>query len=192
MTMSRRSSEGQQAWRVVDSEGATGGAAAGGHRWKKLPEMLSGLPRSFSIGGDLPRVHLGCQELCKISGWRPLMELEVGSVVGALLEETPVGRRLTVVQDGTARCSAEAPVPAEWGDEVYGVVDVCGTVQRVELRQVVAPPAGEAMWPPPTSRKSIDFFSRAGPAASGPSRSYSRDADALSESGGGLRFNSIG
>lgn len=110
-----------------------------------VPELVGQMPRSIVIGGDLPRASFGGQELRKVTGWRPLLELQVGTTVGALLEE--VGRepglhRLTIFQDGVRRCHAEANVPPEWGcgAVIHGVVDVCGTVQAVQLRQAAEPP----------------------------------------------------
>mmetsp|Transcript_19695 Transcript_19695/g.59933 ORF Transcript_19695/g.59933 Transcript_19695/m.59933 type:complete len:660 (+) Transcript_19695:3-1982(+) len=110
--------------------------SAPGEAAARPPEMARQLPRSFVVGGDLPRAYLSGRELCKVLGWRPLFDVAGGSVIGALLQVRAGSARLTVVQDGACRCSAEAELPeGRWEGAPHGVVDVCGTVQRVALRQ---------------------------------------------------------
>ncbi|CAE8587699.1 unnamed protein product [Polarella glacialis] len=116
-------------------------------RGSGLPESAAALPRSVVIGGDLPKAFVGGQEVARINtGWRPLLDLVPGSVLGALLEVDAGDEqmRLAVFQDGERRAFAEAPVPRDWrwpslGDP-SGVVDVCGNVLRVALRQNARPP----------------------------------------------------
>jgi len=118
-----------------------------GFAWPRGPEevrkaeMASQLPRAFVAGGDLPKAFLDGHELRKLAGWRPLLEVQAGSRLGALLE---VGEDrtllLSVFQDGTRRCSVMAELPEGREGEPRGVVDVCGTVQRVELLQDMRPP----------------------------------------------------
>lgn len=108
---------------------------------KWLPEHASELRSSFLVGGDLPRAHLAGKELCKVSGWRPLKDVVEGSVLGALLDVEENVLRLSIFQDGTRRCVVEAPV--EGGcmqGPPHGVVDICGALLRVQLRQAAMPP----------------------------------------------------
>jgi len=99
--------------------------------------MARQLPRSFVVGGDLPRAYLAGKEHSRISsGWRPLFDLSAGSVLGALLQVQAGIAKLTILQDGACRCAVEAELPdARWDGAPHGAVDVCGTVQRVLLRQ---------------------------------------------------------
>ena len=127
------------AWR--DQKPTT--SAASSH----LPESARELPRSFVVGGELPKAHFDRAEAGKVAGWRPLLDVASGSVLGALLERFrgASGRdslRLTVFQDGRRRCSAEAEVPPAWGSvgAPHGMVDVCGHVTSVELHQDARPP----------------------------------------------------
>jgi len=59
---------------------------------------------------------------------------------GLAVGESMRRHQLTIFQDGVRRCSVEADVPEAWGDDVFGIVDVCGTVQRIALRQAALPP----------------------------------------------------
>jgi len=118
----------------------------GSPSWGRLPETAGQLRQAFVAGGDLPKVYLDGQELGKVQGWRPLLDLSQGAVVGALLEEHEGGDlRLTIVQNGVRRwTSAPARRPASWttsGGEPHGVVDICGNARQVQLRQGAAPPA---------------------------------------------------
>jgi len=107
----------------------------GGH----LPETAAALPRAFVVGGDLPRAHLGGRDLGKVSGWRPVLDVAAGTRLGWLLEADAGALRLSVLQDGTCRCVVEAARPEGWFGPPHGVVDVCGTVRRVQLRQGAPP-----------------------------------------------------
>mmetsp|Transcript_71263 Transcript_71263/g.202020 ORF Transcript_71263/g.202020 Transcript_71263/m.202020 type:complete len:630 (-) Transcript_71263:15-1904(-) len=109
--------------------------AAGG-----VPENAASLPRSFVAGGDLPRAHLGGKELGKLSGWRPLLDVRAGTVLGALLELDAGMGRLSVFQDSICRCVTEGAVPDSWSGAPHGVIDVCGNVCSVQLRQGAMPP----------------------------------------------------
>jgi len=103
--------------------------------------MARTLPRSFIVGGDLPRVYLAGKEHSKVSGWRPLCDVGAGAVLGALLQVHSLTAKLTILQDGVARCTVETELPdSRWDGPPHGVVDVCGTVQRVVLRQGVEIP----------------------------------------------------
>uniref|UniRef100_A0A7S1R742 Uncharacterized protein n=1 Tax=Alexandrium catenella TaxID=2925 RepID=A0A7S1R742_ALECA len=108
----------------------------------RLPEMARSLPRSFVVGGDLPRVYLGGKEFSRISsGWRPLFDVCTGSVLGALLQVQSSTAKLTILQDGVCRCTVEVELPDDrWAASPHGAVDVCGTVQCVALRQGVEIP----------------------------------------------------
>ncbi|CAK0792445.1 unnamed protein product [Prorocentrum cordatum] len=106
----------------------------------RLPENASAMTRAFVAGGDLPKAFLGGRELGKLSGWRPVLDVGAGAVLGALLEVGPGALRLTVFQDAVRRCSTEAALPPGWSGAPHGVVDVCGSVQGVRLRQGAAPP----------------------------------------------------
>jgi len=99
--------------------------------------MARNLPRAFVVGGDLPRFYFAGKELAKLSaGWRPLFDVGTGTVLGALLQVQPGTAKLTILQDGVPRCSSEAELPdSRWEGPPHGAVDVCGTVQRVALRQ---------------------------------------------------------
>eukprot|EP00928_Gymnodinium_smaydae_P092493 TRINITY_DN7637_c0_g1_i1.p1 TRINITY_DN7637_c0_g1~~TRINITY_DN7637_c0_g1_i1.p1 ORF type:complete len:671 (-),score=167.49 TRINITY_DN7637_c0_g1_i1:51-2063(-) len=109
--------------------------------WGRLPETAAELSRAFVLGGDLPRAYLAGSDLGKVTGWRPLLELSGGTMIGALLRVLGDTLRLSIIQDGVPRCTAEATLPAGWGAcDPHGVVDVCGTVHSVELRQGVCPP----------------------------------------------------
>jgi hypothetical protein len=124
----------------------------------RLPEMATQLKCGFVVGGDLPRAFMGGKCVKNVSGWRPLLEVVSGVSIGALLEieeltqQTPAPKviagsgsgskfRLKVFQQGTLRCTIETPAPTEWlRIPPYGVVDVCGNVLGVELRQGAEPP----------------------------------------------------
>jgi len=110
----------------------------------RLPENASALPRSFVVGGDLPKVHLAGKELGKVSGWRPILDVGAGAVLGALLEVDVSTCRLTIFQNSELRFTTEASLPEGWTGAPYGIVDVCGTVRRVQLRQGALPPSQEA------------------------------------------------
>merc|ERR1719189_1459303 len=99
--------------------------------WGRLPEIAADLRRAFLVGGDLPKAHLDGGQVCKVSGWRPLLDLGEGASVGVLLEENGQELSLTVFQDGVRRCSTTARKPETWAGEPHGVVDVCGCVRRV-------------------------------------------------------------
>jgi len=125
----------------------------------RMPEMARNLPRAFVVGGDLPRVYLAGKELSKVTGWRPLFDVGAGAVLGALLQVQTGTARLTILQDGVVRCAVDAELPdGRWDGPPHGAVDVCGTVQRVALRQGVEIPraalqgaCGEAPAPGPSS-----------------------------------------
>lgn len=106
----------------------------------RLPDAAKGLRRSIIVGGELPRVHLGGVDAGRLSGWRPIREISVGTTVGAFLEVLPdTGNggfvRITVSQDGVGRFASEHELPSSWVGAPHGVVDVAGTVRRVELVQ---------------------------------------------------------
>jgi len=106
-----------------------------------LPETANELLHAFIVGGDLPHIRLGGVSLGKVSGWRPLKDVVAGSVLGCLLEQDERVWRLKIFQDGTCRCETEV-VPPTWGaDPPHGVIDVCGSVRCVELRQSLGPPS---------------------------------------------------
>jgi len=110
-----------------------------------MPENASGLPRSFILGGDLPKAYLGGREIAKVTGWRPLLDVVPGSTIGALIEVHADDRlRLSIFQDEIYRCSVEATLPEDWRWPALGapngVVDVCGMVTSAALCQGASPP----------------------------------------------------
>lgn len=129
---------------VVDAAGAGCFQAAqvqatGSSAVPRVPDMARSHPLSFVVGGDLPRVYVATKEISKVSsGWRPLFDVGVGSVLGVMLQVQLGSAKLVILQDGSCRCSMEAQLPsddARWSGPPHGVIDVCGTVQRVALRQ---------------------------------------------------------
>jgi len=121
------------------SEAAPAWSAGG-----RVPESAAGLPRSVVVGGDLPKVHLGGKEIGKVVGWRPLLDVAAGTVLAALLEVDVSTFRVTVFQDSVRRFSTEAAFPEGWTGAPHGVVDVCGAVRCVRLRQGALPPEDAA------------------------------------------------
>jgi len=108
---------------------------------------------SFLLGYDLPKVFAHGKEVAKIGTreWRPLKELVAGDRVGLLVERSSM--ELTVFVNGARRASASLAASsgaaerssasagggslqpsARWPQEVWGVVDVYGTVRAVRLR----------------------------------------------------------
>lgn len=121
------------------SEKRTSRTLALGFAWDadRLPDTAAEMPRSIVVGGDLPRAHFNGREFGKVSGWRPLVDVGAGSILGALLEVGSCSLTANIFQDGRRRCSVEVPLPdeARWLQEApFGVIDVCGSVTRVTLR----------------------------------------------------------
>lgn len=108
-------------------------------RW--LPETADDLRNAFIVGGDPPKVRYLDGEASKVAGWRPIREVVVGSTLGALLEEDGDEISLTVYQDGLRRCSTSASSRGFGAGAPHGLVDVCGSVVAVELKQGAVPPA---------------------------------------------------
>eukprot|EP00927_Polykrikos_kofoidii_P049606 TRINITY_DN43644_c0_g1_i1.p1 TRINITY_DN43644_c0_g1~~TRINITY_DN43644_c0_g1_i1.p1 ORF type:complete len:805 (-),score=128.97 TRINITY_DN43644_c0_g1_i1:111-2432(-) len=128
---------------VSDTSVDTGGVKV------RLPEMANQMKCAFVVGGDLPRVFLAGRPVKSVTGWRPLFDTVAGVSLGALLEAdvSPGGNaddgvlRLMIFQDGVLRCTTEAAAPADWLEvPPHGVVDVCGNVLGIELRQGAQPP----------------------------------------------------
>jgi len=96
---------------------------------------------SFLVGYDLPKLFVHGQECGKIPAkeWRPLKELAVGDRVGLLVEKASM--ELTVFVNGRRKTSMKCPPGsagdsgARWAGDVWGVVDVYGTVKSVRLCQ---------------------------------------------------------
>mmetsp|Transcript_33582 Transcript_33582/g.96323 ORF Transcript_33582/g.96323 Transcript_33582/m.96323 type:complete len:522 (+) Transcript_33582:64-1629(+) len=96
---------------------------------------------SFLLGYDLPKVFAHGAEVAKIGAreWRPLKELSQGDRVGLLVERANM--ELTVFVNGTRRATASlanagggrAGDSGRWPAEVWGVVDIYGTVRAVRL-----------------------------------------------------------
>lgn len=118
-----------------------------------LPEFASKLPRSFILGGEPPRAHLGGRIVGHPPSWRPLIHTREGSVVGALLEirgELGNGQSLhfKIFQDGVQRCEIQELVPPDesWDctatSEPHAVIDLCGNVRCVQVRRGRPPTAG--------------------------------------------------
>jgi len=119
------------------------------------------LPRAFLGGRDLKRIAgwrplvdltEGCtvgvlleesqaeQEFAFPACASSALLAEGRGSAGLAVGESMRRHQLTIFQDGVRRCSVEADVPEAWGDDVFGIVDVCGTVQRIALRQAALPP----------------------------------------------------
>lgn len=129
------------------SESGRSGSSQHASVWGRLPEEVIQLPRSLLVGGGRTKAHLAGEELCSISGWRPATDVLAGSVIGVLLEEQSNGEAcdtacIVVFQNGLRRCSTTATIPLEWSVSAapHGVVDINGTIRRVELRQGAVPP----------------------------------------------------
>lgn len=105
-----------------------------------LSERASELGRgSYLVGYDLPKLHAHGLEATKIptKQWRPLKELAVGDRVGLMANR--VTRELIVFVNGLRKASVIAPSLSESQQvmpvELFGVVDVYGTVKSVRLRK---------------------------------------------------------
>jgi hypothetical protein len=99
---------------------------------------------TYLIGYDLPKLFVHGREICKVNArqWRPLKELVVGDHLGLLIERDSM--RLTVFVNGTSRVSMTMPdAPNEerrWPGELWGVVDVHGTLRSARIRKSMPPP----------------------------------------------------
>lgn len=119
--------------------------------------VASRLRYSFIVGGELPRYHFGGRDRGKLLSWRPRIDVVDGSVLGALLEvreDAAEGSgadsralRLLVFQDGALRTEVVEKIRLSadsWAEALrtgpHGVVDVCGNVRCVQLRQGGMPP----------------------------------------------------
>lgn len=117
-------------------------------------------PGSFMLGYDLPKVYAGGAEVGKINTkeWRPLKELVVGSRIGLLVESAAM--ELTVFCDGVKKAKVSMQqllkgAAESWPKELWGVVDVHGTVRSVQLQDKSQPyrlraAAPQSMAVPPT------------------------------------------
>jgi len=101
---------------------------------------------SYIMGYDLPKVFVHGAEAARINTkhWRPLKELAVGDRVGLLVDRPSM--ELTVFVNGAKRASASclgagggASPEERWQNEVWGVVDVHGTVRAARLQGPAAP-----------------------------------------------------
>jgi len=105
-------------------------------RVQKASELGQG---SFLLGYDLPKFIAHGKDVAKIATreWRPLKELVVGARIGLLVERTTM--ELTVFVNGVKKASVTAPGVGDpqqrWPAEMWGVVDVHGTVRSVRLRK---------------------------------------------------------
>mmetsp|Transcript_1979 Transcript_1979/g.5322 ORF Transcript_1979/g.5322 Transcript_1979/m.5322 type:complete len:449 (-) Transcript_1979:174-1520(-) len=94
---------------------------------------------SYILGYDLPKVYVHGTEVSKINTkqWRPLKELAVGDRVGLLIARPSM--ELTVFVNGVKKASARGLGSGSsepgWQDEVWGVIDVHGTVRAASLRR---------------------------------------------------------
>jgi len=92
----------------------------------------------YMLGYDLPKIYSDGKEVGKINAkqWRPLKELVVGSRVGLLIDRESM--ELSVVVNGVKKVTStfsSGASGARWPSEVWGVVDVHGTVRSVRLLQ---------------------------------------------------------
>eukprot|EP00418_Pyrodinium_bahamense_P019045 CAMPEP_0179126250 /NCGR_PEP_ID=MMETSP0796-20121207/59753_1 /TAXON_ID=73915 /ORGANISM="Pyrodinium bahamense, Strain pbaha01" /LENGTH=244 /DNA_ID=CAMNT_0020824995 /DNA_START=93 /DNA_END=823 /DNA_ORIENTATION=- len=91
------------------------------------------------IGYDLPKVFMDGAEFSKISTkeWRPLKELKVGDRVGLLVQRRTM--ELAVFVNGVRKASAQGLSGVQrWPSDVWGVVDLHGTVKAAWLRSAAA------------------------------------------------------
>jgi len=99
---------------------------------------------TYLIGYDLPKLFVNGREVCKVNArqWRPLKELNVGDHLGLLVERDSM--RLTVFVNGTSRVSMTMPSAPDgerrWEGELWGMVDVHGTVRSVRIQKSIPPP----------------------------------------------------
>jgi len=98
---------------------------------------------SCVVGYDLPKLFSNGMEVAKVPTklWRPLKELAVGDRVGLLIERE---MKLTVFVNGRRRVNVTVPGAKDgrqrWPAELWGVVDVHGTVRSVRLKTGPADP----------------------------------------------------
>eukprot|EP00930_Biecheleria_cincta_P087451 TRINITY_DN76684_c0_g1_i1.p1 TRINITY_DN76684_c0_g1~~TRINITY_DN76684_c0_g1_i1.p1 ORF type:complete len:447 (-),score=56.79 TRINITY_DN76684_c0_g1_i1:72-1412(-) len=90
------------------------------------------------LGYDLPKIYADGKEVGKINAkqWRPLKELVVGSRVGLLIDRESM--QLSVFVNGVKKVTSTFSTGtdgARWPSDVWGVVDVHGTVRSVRLLQ---------------------------------------------------------
>eukprot|EP00931_Biecheleriopsis_adriatica_P006194 TRINITY_DN107642_c0_g1_i1.p1 TRINITY_DN107642_c0_g1~~TRINITY_DN107642_c0_g1_i1.p1 ORF type:complete len:444 (-),score=77.81 TRINITY_DN107642_c0_g1_i1:134-1465(-) len=91
----------------------------------------------FMLGYDVPKVYANGNEVKKLNTkqWRPLKDVVSGMRLGLLVESA--SRELSVFVNGEKKVSASIPAAADGSQfpaEVWGVVDVHGTVRSVRLR----------------------------------------------------------
>jgi len=107
-----------------------------------LPEVSSEMPRTLVVGGDLPKVFLDGKEVAKVPGWRPVKDVVPGTMLG--LQLAPVGNhvwQLSIFQDADLRCTINVTLPESWTEAPpHALIDVCGAVKCVKLRQNALPP----------------------------------------------------
>jgi len=105
----------------------------------RLPDRAKDLGQgSYLIGYDLPKFFANGADVGKINtkDWRPLKELAQGDRVGVLVDRNSM--ELAVFVNGLQKVKVTAPVgntQQRWPSELWGVVDVHGTVRSVRLRQ---------------------------------------------------------
>mmetsp|Transcript_53119 Transcript_53119/g.84506 ORF Transcript_53119/g.84506 Transcript_53119/m.84506 type:complete len:591 (+) Transcript_53119:81-1853(+) len=110
---------------------------------RSLPESSRELPYGFCVGGEPCKSFLAGQETARISGWRPVKDVSSGTRLGCLLEQDASNLRLNIFQDGVHRCKAEVASPAWAAGAPYGIIDVCGSVRKVQLLQEQTPPEAD-------------------------------------------------
>eukprot|EP00929_Paragymnodinium_shiwhaense_P047696 TRINITY_DN24185_c0_g1_i3.p1 TRINITY_DN24185_c0_g1~~TRINITY_DN24185_c0_g1_i3.p1 ORF type:complete len:530 (+),score=113.69 TRINITY_DN24185_c0_g1_i3:156-1745(+) len=108
-----------------------------------LAERARDLGRGFClIGYDLPKLLVDGNEAAKVNTkhWRPLKDLAVGDRIGLLVESLPAPR-LSVLVNGSSRVALDVPAKSaaltgtgSWPAELWGVVDIHGTLKSVRLR----------------------------------------------------------
>mmetsp|Transcript_12266 Transcript_12266/g.28644 ORF Transcript_12266/g.28644 Transcript_12266/m.28644 type:complete len:666 (+) Transcript_12266:169-2166(+) len=153
------------AWPPRGPTGTVDGASSSSScsSFGSLPEVSSEMPRALVVGGDLPKVFCDGKEVGKLQGWRPMRDVGPGSLLGALLapvqseqqqsspavagssgSSTVVGKwKLSIFQDAELKCTVDVGLPSSWMEQQappYGLVDVCGAVKCVKLRQNALPP----------------------------------------------------
>jgi len=131
-------------------------AGASGAAELASAKTARGLPLALVVGGDLPRAYCCGRVVGTEIGWRPILHVREGSVVGAVLEvsrcaalpdsEQAFRASLAVLQDGSKRAEVVMDLEPGSGDDAallgvlsdpsldpYGVVELCGNVRRVQL-----------------------------------------------------------
>lgn len=97
---------------------------------------------SMILGYDLPKLFVHGKDVEKVpcKEWRPLKEIKVGTIIGVLLDRSKW--KLNIYADGVLKVSMAIPGSAagdkkgqgaHWPAELFGVIDVHGTVRSARV-----------------------------------------------------------